>query len=313
MTASEPAQSFDLRPLGIGEIVDRAVTIFVRNFVMFCIIAAFVTIPVAIAGYFAALGSAGALESILKQVQHPTPASQAFPAIAPWYFLVIVASLLLTPFMYVAIGSAVGQLYASRTSDWKEAYAVALRHAGAILMLVLTAVFVYIAVVLGGAIVFGIGGGIAAVVVQVQPAVGILLIVLLLPLALAYVIVFMLCYLAMALAFQAIGIEEMSFGSALRASFARVFNRRELGRSALICLVFVALEIALMLLSGAVSLALGATHQLLIVQVFQAVLSLIATGFMGVLIAVYYYDVRIRFEGLDLHAQIDALQTTPQT
>lgn len=311
MTAQSD-KTFDLRPLGIGEIVDRAVTIYVRNFVTFSIIAAFVVIPVAVAGYFAALGMAGSLETILRQAQHPS-ATPAIPAIAPWYFLVIFASLVLSPFMYVAIGSAVGRLYASRTADWRDAYSVALRHAGGILLLLLVALFIYIAVVFGGVIIFGIGAGIAAVLAQLQPAAGVAMVVVMLPFALAYMVVIMLCYLAMALAFQGIGIEELAFGPALGAGFTRVFSRSEIGRSVLICLVFVALEIVLMIISFALGAFLGFAHQPEISQVVQAVLSLVTTGYMGVLIAVYYYDVRIRSEGLDLQIEIDQMQTTPQT
>ena len=37
-------------------------------------------------------------------------------------------------------------------------------------------------------------------------------------------------------------------------------------------------------------------------------ISLVTTSFFGILLAVYYFDVRVRREGLDMQAQIDVLQ-----
>ena len=49
----------DLRPLGLGEILDRAVTLFVRRFAVLMLILALVAIPVAVVQYAASPSTSG--------------------------------------------------------------------------------------------------------------------------------------------------------------------------------------------------------------------------------------------------------------
>ena len=300
-----------LRPLGIGEIFDRAVTLYVQYVKVFSIIAAFVVVPVAVAGYFAQIQEAGNFEQILKQIQHPTATPSVNP-IAPWYFLVILCSLALTPFMYVAMASALGRIYNTGAADWREAYGVAFRHTGGIILTLLCSIFIYLFVVVGGIIVMGLAFGIAAAVFTLSKIAGTVLFIPAALCGLAYILVIMLTYLAMALAFEAIGIEEVPFGRAIGSGFARVFNRQELGKATLICLAFVAVEIVLLLISAMVGAMLFQAHLAIVSSVVQGALSIVTSGFVGVLIAVYYFDVRVRREGLDMQAAIDSMQTQPQ-
>lgn len=309
MNVSAQSQAM-LRPLGIGEIFDRAVTLYVQYAKVFSIIAAFVVVPVAITGYFAQVQEAGNFEQILKQIQHPTAAPSVNP-IAPWYFLVIFCSLALTPFMYVAMASALGRIYNSGSADWREAYGVAFRHTGGILLTLLSSIFIYLFVVIGGIVVMGLAFGIAAAVFTVSKVVGAVLFVPAALCGLAYILAIMLTYLAMALAFEAIGIEQVPFARAIGSGFARVFNRQELGKATLICLAFVAVEIVLLMISAMVGAMLLQTHLTIVSSVVQGALSIVTSGFMGVLIAVYYFDVRVRREGLDMQAVIDSMQTQP--
>jgi hypothetical protein len=39
-----------------------------------------------------------------------------------------------------------------------------------------------------------------------------------------------------------------------------------------------------------------------------AVISLVTYSFLGILLAVYYFDVRVRREGLDMQAQMERLE-----
>ena len=202
MNSSAQAQTM-LRPLGIGEIFDRAVTLYVQYIKVFSIIAAFVVVPVAIAGYFAQVQEAGSFEQILKQIQHPTATPTVNP-IAPWYFLVILCSLVLTPFMYVAMASALGRIYNSGAADWRQAYGVAFRHTGGIILTLLCSIFIYLIVVIGGIIVLGLTFGIAGAVFTFSRIAGTVLFVPAALCGLAYILVIMLTYLAMALAFEAV-------------------------------------------------------------------------------------------------------------
>jgi energy-converting hydrogenase Eha subunit C len=311
MSALPQLEPVQLRPLGIGEIFDRAVTLYVRNFVLFTIIAAFVVVPMSIAQYFLDVQRGGAWAQILDQIQHPSHAANASApmVVSPWFFWLVAISVLFTPFMYVAMASALGRIYKGEEADWQAAYAVALRHAGGIVVTVILEAVILLFAAFAGAFALALAFVAAFLLVRTVAPLGVVTIVLTSVLFLAYLIAIMLCYLAIALAFDTIGIEEVSFGSAISSSFARVFNRSELGKATLICLAFVAIEIGLTIVVAVLDGFMAAfLHQPLIETIVQAGVSMVTTGFIGVLIAVYYFDVRVRREGLDMQAAIDQLQ-----
>ncbi len=306
----EPVQ---LRPLGIGEIFDRAVTLYVRNFLLFTIIAAFVVVPMSIAQYFVVVEQGGAWAQILDQARHPTHSGATLaPVFGTSFLLLIAVSVVLTPFMYVAMAAALGRIYKGEVTDWRTAYAVALRHAGGILLTVLCQFAILFAAIFAGAIALGLAFAASMLLVRTFAPLGVVMVILAMILLLVYVVAIMLCYLAIALAFDAIGIEEAQFSQAISSSFARIFNRSEVGKAALICLGFFAVEIGLMLVTAMVDGVLQSfLHQPIVQTIFEGLISAVATGFIGVLIAVYYFDVRIRREGLDMQAAIDQLQAQP--
>jgi len=306
----EPVQ---LRPLGIGEIFDRAVTLYVRNFLLFTIIAAFVVVPMSVVQYFVIVQQGGAWAQILDQARHPTHTGAALaPVFGTWFLLLIAVSVVLTPFMYVAMAAALGRIYKGEATDWRTSYAVALRHAGGILLTVLCQFAILFAAIFAGALTLGLALTAAMLLVRAFAPLGVVTVVLAVLLFLVYLLAIMMCYLAIALAFDAIGIEESRFSQAISSSFARIFNRSELGKAALICLGFLAVEIGLMIVTAVLdSVIQMVVHQPIVDTIVQGVISAVATGFIGVLIAVYYFDVRIRREGLDMQAAIDQLQTQP--
>lgn len=304
----EPVQ---LRPLGIGEIFDRAVTLYVRNFLLFTIIAAFVVVPLSVAQYFVVVEQGGAWAQILDQIQHPkhTVSAAGVPGVGSWFLVLIAISVLLTPFMYVAMAAALGRIYNGEATDWRASYAVALRHWGGILVTVICQVAIILVAAFGGAFAIGLAFVASMLLVRAFAPLGIVMVILAILLFVVYLLALMICYLALALAFDAIGIEEASFGRAISSSFARIFNRSELGKAALICLAFFAVEIGVMIVAGVLESVIEAfLHQPILETVLQGLISAVSTGFIGVLIAVYYFDVRIRREGLDMQAAIDQLQ-----
>jgi hypothetical protein len=303
----------DLRPLGVGEIFDRAVTLYVRNFALFTIIAAFVVVPMSIARYFFVASQTYTWTQVLDQVQHAGKNATQSASISPWLYVIFLLALFLTPFMYVAIASAIARIYNGEVANWQSACRVSLRHAGGIICTVLSQIVILFVAVLGGAIILGLLIGISAVLLRYFTPVGVVLSVVSGIYLLAFVGAIMLCYLAVSLAFDAIGIEELPFLRALSSGFARVFNRRALWKALLICLALMAVQIGVMIAAfGVTSLAEGVLHQHVLETVVGAVLSVVTTSFIGVLLAVYYFDVRIRSEGLDLQAELDRLQAQPQ-
>lgn len=296
-----------LRPLSIGEIFDRSLTLFIRNLPSFLIVAAFVAVPLGFMQYGLASINGTMLQQIAAQSKNASASASLYSNFPPQLWLGAVLTLFIQPFMYVATASLVGRIYRNEPRDWRAAYGVALRHTGGILLTILSAFGVYVA----GVVTFVI----AVVIIAIPLAfagpwvagTGIAIA------SAAFFIVLFVAFLAIALTFNAIGIDEMPFGRAIGQSFGHVFSRGEFKKAVLIVLAFAAVEIGIFLLSmGIQMIAEGAVHLPLLDAALSATLSLFTMGFFGVLIAVYYFDVRVRREGLDLQAALDAIQTPAQ-
>jgi hypothetical protein len=290
------------------------VTLYVRNIVPLTIIALVVVLPLMVAQYIAT-GNDTTYQQLLAQIQHPgkPPASPAV-AMPGWIFLYFVLAILLAPFATVAIAAAAGMIYRGEAVDWRAAYATALRHWGAVLMTILCEVVLLFALIFSGAIVLGITFGVAVVLVRYVAPAAVVLFLLAAICGLAFLLVLVLFYMAFGFSFNAIGIEELSFNKAISRGFARIFNRTELGRASVIALALVAVYFGLTIVSMAVAgIFVGLVHVTALNSVAQGIVTLISTAFLGLLIAVYYFDVRVRREGLDMQADIDHLGSTAAT
>lgn len=311
LSAGEPAL---LRPLSLGEIFDRAVTLYVCNAVLFTSIALVVVLPMAIMNYFAGLHDSATFAQILAQAQHPgkaaPPVSAAAGAGMALLLAMMAVAIVLGAFAVVAIAAAVGELYRSGRAEFGASYARALRRAGAIVLALLCEIAVFAFVAFVGAFVMGIVFVAAFLLVRGSAALGVAAFVAAVIVGLLWLVVLLLCYLAFAFAFNALGIEGIGAGAAMARGFSRIFNRAELLRACLICLALVAMYIGLTVLSLAVDAVFETLHLHLISVALTAMISLVTTSFFGILLAVYYFDVRVRREGLDMQAQIAGLQPT---
>jgi hypothetical protein len=310
--AAEPVQ---LRPLGLGEIFDRAVTLYVRNIVPLTIIALVVVLPLTVAQYLAT-GNDTTYQQLLSQIQHPgKPPAAAVTRVMPgWMFLYFTLAVLLAPFATVAIAAAAGAIYRGQEVDWRAAYATALRHWGAVLLTIVCEIVLLVSLIFSGAIVLGIAFGIAFVLVRFVAAAGVVLFIFAGICAFAFLLFMILFYLAFGFSFNAIGIEELPFNKAISRGFARIFNRTELGRASVIALALVAVYLGLMIVSMSVAgIFMGLVHLTALNSIVQGIVTLISTAFLGLLVAVYYFDVRVRREGLDMQADIDRLGSTATT
>lgn len=310
LPAGEPAP---LRPLSLGEIFDRAVTLYVRNAVLFTLIALVVVVPVAIMNYFAGMRDSATFSQILAQVAHPGKAAP--PTTAPdagmaLLFGMFAVAIVLGAFTVVAIAAAVGELYRSGRAEFASCYARALRHAGAITVALLCEIAVFVFVAFAGAFTMGVVFVVAFLLVRGSAALGVTAFIGALIVGLLWLVAVLLCYLAFAFAFNALGIEGVGAGAAITRGFSRIFNRTELFRATLICVALVAIYMGLMVVSLGVAAIFETLHLHWLSVVITALISLITTSFFGILFAVYYFDVRVRREGLDMQAQIESLQPT---
>ena len=309
LSTGEPAA---LRPLSLGEIFDRAVTLYARNAVLFTLIALVVVVPVTIVNYFVGLHSGATFAQVLDQIQHPTKTMPATAATASMglTFIMLAVAIVLGAFVVVAIAAAVGELYRTGRAEFSTAYAYTLRRTGAIIAVLLCEIASFAVLVFAGAFAMTVVFVAAFLLVRASAALGVIAFVAAVIVGVIWFLAVLLCYLAFAFAFNALGIENTGTGAAIGRGFSRIFNRSELLRAMLICLALIAIYIGLMIVSISVAALFESIHLHILNVLVSAVISLITTSFLGVLLAVYYFDVRVRREGLDMQAQIADLQST---
>lgn len=304
-----------LRPLSLGEIFDRAITLYVRNAGILSLIALAIVMPLGIFEYFAGRQNSAALAQILDQIEKggtSAPPLGAGGHIAMQLSLIAVAAVL-SAFAFVSIGAAVAALYRGERPTFAACYGYALRRAGAIFVVLLCQIASLGAGMFAGGMVLGIGVVVDVFAVRASMAAGILLGVLLGVLAIAWVLAMMLCYLAFGFALEALAVERIAAGPAIGCGFARIFNRSELLRAVLITLAFFALYAGVTIVAVSLAAVLESIHLYALYSLAGAAFSIVTTPLFGVLLAVYYFDVRVRREGLDLQMQASALQPLTAT
>ena len=298
-----------LRALSIGEIFDRAVTIYVRHFVVFTLIVLTLLVPLGILEYFFTDSSTNSLTQLIQQVEHPTAHLATYsPAQYGALFLLAAVALIFSPFTNNAVATGVAAIYAGRTPAYRDGYARVLRRwaplVGTMFLCLLIFCGAYLAVVLAVTIVVLAGGALLIAL----PFLGIPLALVGIALLLAVVLFFLLLLMCCAFALYATTLEGVNPAHAIGEAFRRIFNRRELGKATLISLAYLAIEFGATFIAGAVAfLALSAIHSTMVQLAITTVINAAVTAFTTILLAVYYYDVRTRSEGLDLEVDLERL------
>lgn len=305
----------ELRPLGFGEIFDRAVTLYIRNFVPFAAIVMVLVVPLAFLRYFMDRGSSAQFEALIRILAHPgRPPTQPPPTIfsspAATALLAVTAflSYALGPFVMNAVAVGVARLYRDRPVEFRACYEVVFRRwpqiAGLIGIELLVLLGWYVATVLIALAVFLVVLSLETAVHGFVAVLGII--------ALLFVFVVMLpplapLVLALAFAMYSAVIEERGVIASLLLGFSRVFNRAEFWRALLFSIAVFAIILGASTIFGALALIAGVLHLPALEVVIEAVPQAVITPFAVVLLAVYYFDVRIRREAFDLEASLERL------
>lgn len=298
-----------LRALGLGEIFDRAVQIVVRNPVTLVLIVAVVSLPEAACVYVTSAGSTFWLvHQILRGPGHPAPppAPGAGGLLLPLqYALQIVAG----PFSQVVVGIAVAAIYAGRPVRWLEAYRMGFRRFGSFFVTLLAAAATIATSLFCGAVVFGVAVGVGIVLVRTAPPIATLLLVAAAAIGIAWLLAEYVVGISLCVAFLAVGIEGIGPADALSLGFRRIWNRGALGRTLLFALAIIAYSFGVLAVDiGFYALAYE-MHAAAIQAVAAAVIGILSTAFMAAVLTVFYFDLRVRSEGLDLERRIDGLES----
>lgn len=303
----EPAATFDLRPLNIGEILDRSVTLYVRNFAPLTLIMLLVLIPSSIARYYAMQGFVTPYSQLLQQISggasgHPASPAKInkllaqIPALGPATLAGIVLGLFVVPFANVAIALGVAMVYNNQRVNARLALLGALRRWPAVLLMVVFEVLAILIWFVAGTLLFGILAVLAVVAAKVLPLAGIIGGVLLFLAFLIWMFMFIPLVLAILCGYCAIGIERASASQAFAEGLAGTYNRSAFKRTLLVSVALLAVEVG-----SFIPLAVGqaiaiALRSALLDAILTTLFSMVSAAFLAVVVAVYYYDVRVRLE-----------------
>ncbi|HYL27308.1 MAG TPA: hypothetical protein VEW74_05695 [Candidatus Nitrosotalea sp.] len=305
----------ELRPLGFGEIFDRAVTLYLRNFVPFAGIVMVLVVPLAILQYIIDRNTQPQFDMMIRIFQHPEvardeqmPSYFSSPAMVLAFVAVFILTYAVWPFVLNAVAVGVARLYRGRPVEFRACYAVALARWKQILGVVAVEFLVIIGwymvtVVIALVIVLG-----AVLLGTAAPQIAVLLGVI----AVLVVLILMLPVLAplvVALTFSmyATVIEERPVMESVRLGFARVFNRTEFWRALLLSIATGAIVLGASTTFSALSIVAAIFHLTALRAIIETIPQLVISPFGIVLLAIYYFDVRIRREAYDLEASLERL------
>ncbi len=309
-----PVAARELRPLGIGEVLDRAVTLCVRFFVPLALVYVVFAVPEGITQFFAGRSITRLLEILSASATQqratgrpPDPtlllhqlARSSAPGGAVFFSSLLV--FLFAPFVFAALTEMTAADYLGRPSSFAAAYRVALRRwlplIGVNLIFAVIAIVAYVAVSIFF-IVLAIG--VASVYVYAHP----LGLVLGIPLAIVTLVltlgVAMVGALALQVSYFTCVLERAPPLRALLTSFSRVFSGVGLPRALVFGAAYLAIIIGVGLaaVTGEAALA-GLLHSDVAANVYATILRLVSAVFTTAFVCVFYFDLRVREEGYDL-------------
>ncbi len=315
-----PDSRATLRPLGVGEVLDRAVNLCVTYFLPLATIYVVYAIPVGILGYFSSQGLAHVFQAFTdaSQAAHGHPTFEQINAAlvgaqsnSPLAFLLIGFSLLASPLPAAALIDATTAYYLKRTSSFAQAYRVALDRyfpmLGVSLLYLLGGGFAYfIVIVVAVFLILGL-----VLVTSAAKAVGIVLsIVLGTAFALALIAFFIVLVLAWQIAYFTCVVERASFTSAFATSLKRTLSGIGIKRSLLIGLIFFAISLIISIVTAlGEGLIVGLVHSTVLATIYETIVRILTAAFTTAFIGIFYLDLRVREEGLDLQLQAQQLGT----
>jgi hypothetical protein len=302
----------DLRPLGIGEILDRAVTLFVRRFAVLVLILALVAIPVAIVQYATAPSTAGMLADLQRLLElppgHPEEQRAVLRAltqknqIGALGALLVMLSAVLSALSSTACIIGVAQAYGGKLPSVREVYreallrwpaqlAAGLAYVGIAfaLTIVLTLLIFVIALAIGALAVLS---RVAAAVVGIPVAVVMLAV---------FLATLVMLYFAAQMTLVAIALEEPNPIRGIAHGLRRTLSPPIFWRSLLVATVLFAVSLlGSLIVLGIASAFSVLTHVTAFYPVITVIGGVALNALLTTFIVIYAFDIRVRREGYDL-------------
>jgi hypothetical protein len=323
-----PRPGADLRPLGLGELLDRTFTLYRNHFWLFCGI---MVVPEGLSVLVSVLWALSPGARAFQRVTANPPADPRvlFSAMASGFGSAFVISIVHLLIYIVAIGAvtyAVADLYLQRSPSIQVAYRQAAHRAGSVIglcfLLGMIAMVLYLAAALagamGGAVLVGVGGAVAG------SALGrvlgpILIVTTVIGALIAGMALVAWVLMRFAVSMQIVLLEGLGVCDALsRSGSLTAGNRWRIFVAVVIMLLIVGALGAVLTMPLAVITMMDALKSH-VVPTWLQVASSIAGGLNGVItgpllaitMALIYYDLRIRKEGFDIEALMAAPAQPP--
>ena len=304
--------ALNLRPLGLGELLDRAFTIYFKNIASFTALVAVVMVPSLLISYFQ---SRGLLDFYIAMVQHQIQSPNSTPDISKlqslmpsdtWLGIQYGLLVLGFPFAYGAVVAAVSRAYLGLPVLFADCYRYALRRWLPIVILVILWFVAAMVVVLGMAIVFAIAIPVGVLLGKVNAFLAIAFSIFAIGALLAAVGLAIMLYLTSAMSFIGVVIENVDPVQAFGTAFARMFGVQQFWRGFALALALTGINIGASLVgAGAGALLAYVFKSPALYLILAGMTSLFFTPFAVITAAVFYYDVRIRREGYDLQMLVE--------
>ena len=292
----------------MGEILDRAVTVFVRNAWLFMAVAAVLYVPLSI-GQLAVGDFWGWYAKEMAQTLSGGPAAtvpqELIHRLGGFETIQIALLALLSPLANAAGLYAADRRLAGEPASFAQALRFALqrwpRAFGLMVLWVFAGAGIFFGFILGMTLVAVLLAQVHVVAASVVFGLG----------AFAFMMLCMLAgFVSFALAMAAIVAENEGPVGAFRLGLERVLNREFFWRSILLALILVAITFGFSLVGGMAALfLLSATKSSLPLVAINGVVGLVQFGFFSAVLMTYYHDLRARREGADLALLAATLDT----
>lgn len=275
-----------------------------RNFIALIAIAAASVVPVSIVQFLVLVREQPQLDATLTVLQHPERLHAQHAATlfnSPLMLAVVLASALFGYYMLAfavgAFAAAVNRLYSGATIQFADAYRAAVQRWPAIVAIVGAAILALVAAYTCAVMLLAIPiVGAAAAGTQWFSAVlafAVTAMVLAISFALLCILVMGGCALCTAV------VERTSATWAIRLTAGRIVNRAEFGRAMLCAFSVAAIALVASTVVDTASF-IGLGRWPAAYGALDAAQRILVVPFLALVLVIYYFDVRLRYEGFDL-------------
>jgi hypothetical protein len=315
-----PSTETPLRPLGLGEVLDRAVNLCVKYFVPLTLIFLVYAIPLGILQFFALPHDFSKYITLMTSAMQGKTTDQAevtrqlndSSGLSPWFALLYVVLFFVYPLPLAAMIAATAGFYLQKPLTFGESYSAALSRWGHLIgvniMYGFAGGFLYLLVILL-VVILGLGVGLLyAASSAAGIAVGIVLGTIFLIASLGFVIVAMLAW---QISMVSCVVEKLNLAVAFMKGISRVFTGIGLRRSLLVGCAYGAILVGIQMVAGFGEIVvIGLLKSDIAGTVYITVVSVATAAFTTAFITIFYFDLRVREEGLDLQLAAQAAQAS---